>query len=1486
MKKYILAILFLINLYFLFSVYDTEYSHVNNKSHEWQQAGLENGFPVNFVDYPFNTTNTEEDIRSALLVSGNSSAIRRVILSPGEYLFTDELVLADYVVLRGNHMFKDGENNANRTVLRFDMANTNNCIEIKGVEAKPNQTPPVQEHILVSSGIEDIVIERLDSTHSDGLDSQQGHNILIQKASNCWVVGVESRNPVKHHIDISKSEHIEVTGCYFKGAQDVGAGGFGYGVITENASQHCLIENNIFYSMRHAMLVQNEAKWNVYGYNYSTGRRHSDFDYLPNSYVADISCHGETSSQSGGQYGGPKENLFEGNQVGWMWVDSFHRANGKDNAFFRNRSSDKGLWIMGVGTWGISPFIPSLLEMLMSCTDACDWVMQPRQITNYNYLQNVNWFQSNFLKFPRRFRSYFKPFERHNRIKKVSFFGFTYTQTWSHSIPYCSSNEVKNDQSYYLANRSSAPGFWYSNQSWPYNPEHDKNAAKQRYHNYLKKTVSRYDDNSFDQTFYITQDMTFPDDIIGHETLGNLYVLLGVDIYGRPHSKISIPENTQLIIQSLNPNEDLNISIEQFCAIAVLGRIKVIGTENNPVSFTGIDGNSWKGINFLQSESSADSEFRNVNFTDAKTAVYIGSIWGFDESGKNVLFDNCNFLSCETQGNTQDEPESHTGGAIIVNAASETEINVDFNRCRFENNTAYSGGAVYIDSHEYSHNELNQARVQVNFANCEFINNDAVEGGAIWCQHADLSVVNCYFEGNGKVTGFESTSPAINSNCAGGAVYLYESDLTFRKEFVSNVFVDNFSYNGGAFYINGRNGELNIDNRGPILFVNNTFTQNNSINWGGCFYQDLPSSTYNFVNNIFSNNTANITSGSTDFLIKTACTITPALFFNHNAFDTGNNGGIVTGYEYPLGVWHNWNNVDYNPISSIVGGINIIDGFQISTNSSCYNSGSSVEDIESSYEMGVTFPYTDVLNNLRVLGGNIDVGAVEYFQDGAAVSTSNAEICFGNIIPDGGYVRKIWIRNNSDQNNLQITSHTVSAQLSNVLEIISLPSVIPPSDSLCFKVKITPHKMYKDYFGELTINTNDIYNPEIVIPISAFTALHNGWNWISFPYLFVGADNEYIFQLLNPFGLSIKSDDGGLNYINNQWILDNPSFSFSPLSSYKLEMNRNDNQYCIQFSDGYEIQHHDVTLEPGVDNWVGYWRNSQDMDAAFGNDFSKVASIKSELWYYKKDTPQNSLKKDDLTIPLSHNIRPLNFGRGYIVRVKERIEDFRWNLGTQVPTKSPVIVKESDTFVYKKTDDYEAIDIIDIDDDIVEIGAYIGDTCVGSSFVDEGKTQILAYTDIVSAKSNSQIHFELITQQKDRKSMNNYFVYNEDTEWFVDEPIQPFTTDYHLVSFDKDFNDGFAIPKWVELSNNYPNPFNPITTISFSIPKETMVKLSVYNIKGQKVATLVNQEMSVGRHEIVWDGKNSLGKETGSGVYFYRLETSKKSITKKMLLLK
>ena len=86
--------------------------------------------------------------------------------------------------------------------------------------------------------------------------------------------------------------------------------------------------------------------------------------------------------------------------------------------------------------------------------------------------------------------------------------------------------------------------------------------------------------------------------------------------------------------------------------------------------------------------------------------------------------------------------------------------------------------------------------------------------------------------------------------------------------------------------------------------------------------------------------------------------------------------------------------------------------------------------------------------------------------------------------------------------------------------------------------------------------------------------------------------------------------------------------------------------------------------------------------------------------------------------------------------------------------------------------------------------------------------------------------------------------------------------------------------------SNYPNPFNPVTKIVFNLPEEGNVKLEIYNIKGQKVKTLLDCFMSPGRSEMIWNGKDDNGKLVGSGVYLYQLQTPAKSYVKKCMLLK
>jgi hypothetical protein len=88
------------------------------------------------------------------------------------------------------------------------------------------------------------------------------------------------------------------------------------------------------------------------------------------------------------------------------------------------------------------------------------------------------------------------------------------------------------------------------------------------------------------------------------------------------------------------------------------------------------------------------------------------------------------------------------------------------------------------------------------------------------------------------------------------------------------------------------------------------------------------------------------------------------------------------------------------------------------------------------------------------------------------------------------------------------------------------------------------------------------------------------------------------------------------------------------------------------------------------------------------------------------------------------------------------------------------------------------------------------------------------------------------------------------------------------------------------LYQNSPNPFNPTTTMSFTLPELVSVTLSIYDVEGRRVRTLVEETMKEGYHERIWDGTDANGTSVGSGVYFYRIRAGNRTITKKMVLLK
>ena len=120
--------------------------------------------------------------------------------------------------------------------------------------------------------------------------------------------------------------------------------------------------------------------------------------------------------------------------------------------------------------------------------------------------------------------------------------------------------------------------------------------------------------------------------------------------------------------------------------------------------------------------------------------------------------------------------------------------------------------------------------------------------------------------------------------------------------------------------------------------------------------------------------------------------------------------------------------------------------------------------------------------------------------------------------------------------------------------------------------------------------------------------------------------------------------------------------------------------------------------------------------------------------------------------------------------------------------------------------------------------------------------------------------------------------------WYIDE-----NSDFWLGDVQNMTGTGISTVEMITNNNLsiYPNPFNPATTISFSIPTESKIELTVYNTKGQKVKTLINNKIEKGNHSTNWYGKDENNNSVSSGVYFYKLNVNNEpKAIKKSLLLK
>lgn len=107
-----------------------------------------------------------------------------------------------------------------------------------------------------------------------------------------------------------------------------------------------------------------------------------------------------------------------------------------------------------------------------------------------------------------------------------------------------------------------------------------------------------------------------------------------------------------------------------------------------------------------------------------------------------------------------------------------------------------------------------------------------------------------------------------------------------------------------------------------------------------------------------------------------------------------------------------------------------------------------------------------------------------------------------------------------------------------------------------------------------------------------------------------------------------------------------------------------------------------------------------------------------------------------------------------------------------------------------------------------------------------------------------------------------------------------------VITFHEEKLIAVSIPKNFTLHQNFPNPFNPVTTIRFELPKEERVTLKIYNVLGQEIRQLVDNIKPAGKHKIEWDGRDRFGNLVSSGIYLYRIHAGQSVRTKKMMMIK
>ncbi|MCB5270208.1 MAG: T9SS type A sorting domain-containing protein [Candidatus Cloacimonetes bacterium] len=393
--------------------------------------------------------------------------------------------------------------------------------------------------------------------------------------------------------------------------------------------------------------------------------------------------------------------------------------------------------------------------------------------------------------------------------------------------------------------------------------------------------------------------------------------------------------------------------------------------------------------------------------------------------------------------------------------------------------------------------------------------------------------------------------------------------------------------------------------------------------------------------------------------------------------------------------------------------------------------------------------------------------------------------------------------------------------------------------------------------------------------------LHKGWNWVGYPRLKrdefgvskdeFGVSIEYANLSLAPYLHKILYFEDSAQYSNNHWNYYGLNSLKSP-DGYKLRIDSTEDVKLYELGTIVDtLMMH--PLYQGQWHWYTYpcYEKVYPQEALL-NVINNIDYIMAEKW---------SMKKENGVWIFGGLGRPyLKYGDSIMIRATQN-GALVWNN----PYTTPLIVEPQKPihFTFEDKPEYETlmIESIEGNQDFSEIGVFQDGECIGARVIQAYPIQILAYST-PPEEGGGNLSFLLYS---DNKAVVTAIPSSDLYEINTDPPYSLAPEHFGFRGFSLK-TDGQQLPVVLSLHSNYPNPFNPSTTISFSIPSSSNVKLTVYNIRGQVVRELSNAMMERGRHIIQWDGKDDRNSSVSSGLYFARLEHCGETKVRKMMLVK